>query len=151
MNAPWPKFRTSIRPNTSVRPDAMMKISMPIARLATVSVAHVLVEPISGIIASASASGNSSGTMSRFSCGNGSADVRVMSVIARSASDEAIQLLNCGAKLDCFASLAMTKGKEPSLMRLQAQAEQALLQGDVLRKLCHRAAMRDLAVVHHEY
>ena len=41
MKAPWPKLSTSIRPNTSVRPDAMMKIIMPIARPATVSVTQV--------------------------------------------------------------------------------------------------------------
>ena len=48
MKAPWPKFSTSIRPNTSVSPDAMMKIIMPIAKLATVSVTHELPDPISG-------------------------------------------------------------------------------------------------------
>ena len=29
MNTPWPKLSTSIRPNTSVRPEAMMKMIMP--------------------------------------------------------------------------------------------------------------------------
>ena len=53
MNTPWPKFSTSIRPNTSVRPDAMMKTIMPIARPATVSVTQVDGEPISGKPASA--------------------------------------------------------------------------------------------------
>jgi hypothetical protein len=42
MNTPWPKFSTSIRPNTSVRPEAMMKMIRPIARPATVSVSQVL-------------------------------------------------------------------------------------------------------------
>ena len=41
MKAPWPKLITSIRPNTSVRPDAMTKIIMPIASPATVSVTQV--------------------------------------------------------------------------------------------------------------
>ena len=45
MNTPWPKFSTSIRPNTSVRPEAMMKMIMPIARPATVSVTQVEAEP----------------------------------------------------------------------------------------------------------
>ena len=46
MKAPWPKFSTSIRPKTSVRPDAMMKIIMPMARPATVSVTQVEGVPI---------------------------------------------------------------------------------------------------------
>ena len=46
MNTPWPKFSTSIRPNTSVRPEAMMKMIMPIARPATVSVSQVEAEPM---------------------------------------------------------------------------------------------------------
>jgi hypothetical protein len=41
MNTPWPKLSTSIRPNTSVRPEAMMKMIMPMARPATVSVSQV--------------------------------------------------------------------------------------------------------------
>ena len=48
MNTPWPKFSTSIRPNTSVRPEAMMKMIMPIARPATVSVTQVDADPIRG-------------------------------------------------------------------------------------------------------
>jgi hypothetical protein len=39
--APWPKLSTSIRPNTSVRPLAMMKIIMPMASPAMVSVTQV--------------------------------------------------------------------------------------------------------------
>ena len=50
-----------------------MKIIMPMARLATVRVTHVLGEPISGIIASASTTGSSSGIKSRLACGSGSA------------------------------------------------------------------------------
>ena len=41
MNAPCPKFITSIRPKISVSPDAIMKIIMPIASPATVSVSQV--------------------------------------------------------------------------------------------------------------
>ena len=41
MKAPWPKLSTSIRPKISVRPDAMMKIIMPIASPAMVSVTQV--------------------------------------------------------------------------------------------------------------
>jgi hypothetical protein len=48
MNTPWPKLSTSIRPNTSVRPEAMMKMIMPMASPATVSVSQVLGEPTSG-------------------------------------------------------------------------------------------------------
>ena len=40
MNAPWPKLMTSISPKTSVRPEAMMKIIIPIASPDTVSVNH---------------------------------------------------------------------------------------------------------------
>ena len=54
MKAPWPKFITSIRPNTSVRPDAMMKISMPMASPASVSVAQVEKSAISARPAAAS-------------------------------------------------------------------------------------------------
>ena len=61
MNTPWPKFSTSIRPNTSVRPEAMMKMIMPMARPATVSVSQVEPEPISGSATSASRGTSSSG------------------------------------------------------------------------------------------
>ncbi len=79
MKAPWPKLSTSISPNTSVSPEAMMKIIMPMARLATVSVAHELPEPISGITAIARITGSSTGRKSRF--GFGSASVAARSVI----------------------------------------------------------------------
>ena len=70
MKAPWPKLSTSIRPNTSVSPDAMMKIIMPMARLATVSVTQELPDPIRGSIASATITGSSTGSRSRFGFGN---------------------------------------------------------------------------------
>src|SRR3981081_2532208 len=53
MKAPWPKLSTSIRPNTSVSPDAMMKIIMPMARLATVSVTQALPDPVKSSVARA--------------------------------------------------------------------------------------------------
>ncbi len=46
MNAPWPKLMISIRPNTRVRPEAMRKIIMPMARPDTVRVSQLLVDPI---------------------------------------------------------------------------------------------------------
>src|SRR5687768_13353054 len=55
--AEWPKFRTSIRPKTRERPDAIRKIIMPIARPATVRVSHVDGEPIATSAIRASASG----------------------------------------------------------------------------------------------
>ena len=53
MKAPWPKLSTSIRPNVSVRPEAMMKIIKPMARPATVSVTQLDGEPTSGRAAAA--------------------------------------------------------------------------------------------------
>ncbi len=64
MKAPWPKLSTSIRPNTSVKPDAMMKMIMPMASPAAVSVAQVDGEPISGRAASARTGTSSSGAQS---------------------------------------------------------------------------------------
>ena len=80
MKAPWPKFNTSIRPNTSVSPEAMMKIIMPMARLATVSVTQELPDPIKGSIASARIAGSNTGSRSRFGFGRAS-------VTARSVTD----------------------------------------------------------------
>ena len=67
MNTPWPKFSTSIRPNTSVRPEAMMKMIMPIARPATVSVTQVEPEPMKGSTSSASSGTSASGFQSKSS------------------------------------------------------------------------------------
>ena len=61
MNTPWPKLSTSIRPNTSVSPEAMMKMIMPIASPATVSVSQVAPEPTSGSASRASRGTSSSG------------------------------------------------------------------------------------------
>ncbi|MNV37457.1 hypothetical protein D3C71_1289780 [compost metagenome] len=65
MNTPWPKLSTSIRPNTSVRPEAMMKMIMPMASPATVSVSQVLGEPMKGSTSSASAGTRASGFQSK--------------------------------------------------------------------------------------
>src|ERR1700678_2008069 len=70
MNAPWPKLSTSIRPNTSVRPEATMKMIIPIASPATVNVTHVDGEPISGNAISATSGTNSTGTKSRRCTGS---------------------------------------------------------------------------------
>ena len=49
-----------------------MKIIMPMARLATVSVTQELPDPIRGSMASARITGNSTGNRSRFGFGNAS-------------------------------------------------------------------------------
>src|SRR5690606_30641730 len=69
MNTPWPKFSTSISPKTSVRPEAMMKMIIPIARPATVSVTQVGTLPISGSAASASSATSAYGSGSRVLIG----------------------------------------------------------------------------------
>ena len=61
MNRLWPKLRTSISPNTSVRPDAAMKMIIPIARPAIVSVSQVEDEPTIGQATSAIATTRTSG------------------------------------------------------------------------------------------
>ena len=61
MKAPWPKLSTSISPKINVRPEAITKIIMPIARPAMVSVTQVEPDGMNGSAASASASGKSSG------------------------------------------------------------------------------------------
>lgn len=65
MNTPWPKLSTSISPNTSVRPEAMMKMIMPMASPATVSVSQVLGEPTSGSVTSASSGTSARGFQSK--------------------------------------------------------------------------------------
>ena len=73
MNRLWPKLSTSIRPNTSVRPEAAMKMIMPIARPATVSVSQVELEPTAGQAASAITATSTSGRKSKRVCGSASA------------------------------------------------------------------------------
>ena len=51
-------------PKTSVRPEAMVKIIIPIARPAAVRVTNVEGEPMNGAATSATASGVSAGRMS---------------------------------------------------------------------------------------
>src|SRR6185369_10123351 len=65
MNTPCPKLSTSMRPNTSVRPEAMMKMIMPMASPATVSVTQVEPEPMKGSTSSASAGIRASGFQSK--------------------------------------------------------------------------------------
>ena len=61
IKTPWPKLSTSIKPNTRVRPEAMMKTIMPMAKPATVSVSQVLVLPMKGRATAMRASNSSSG------------------------------------------------------------------------------------------
>src|SRR5664279_4020058 len=125
MNRLWPKLRTSIRPKTSVRPEAAMKMIMPIARPAMVSVSQVDDEPTSGQAASAIATINAGGLKSKARFGIGSA-------VAGTAT---------------VATVVM--GLPPrSLVRGQREAEQAMLQRLVGGELVHRPAVDDSAVVH---
>src|SRR6516162_6960871 len=71
MKAPWPKLSTSIKPKTSVKPEAIVNSIRPIARLATVKVTKVEVEPINGAATSAMTNGSSAGAKSIL--GRGSA------------------------------------------------------------------------------
>src|SRR4051812_14066975 len=64
MKSPCAKFITSMRPNTSVSPEAMMKMSRPIASPAIVSVTHVDGLRTSASAASAMAARMSSGMKS---------------------------------------------------------------------------------------
>src|ERR1019366_6444083 len=125
MNTPWPKLSTSISPNTSVRPEAMMNMIMPIASPATVSVTQVENEPISGSAASASAGTSNSGSRSSLTAGSASKTGAV-------AAEELI-------------------GVPSSLMGRERQAEQALLQTFVIGEFGHGAGVHDTAAVHHRY
>ena len=69
MKTPWPKFSTSIRPKTRVRPEAMMKMIMPIARPAMVRVTQVVGEPISGKPAAARPASSTRGFQSNSTRG----------------------------------------------------------------------------------
>ena len=59
-------------PKTSVRPEAMVKIIMPIASPAAVSVTKVEGEPMNGAATSATMSGVSAGRMSSLRRGSAS-------------------------------------------------------------------------------
>src|ERR1035437_2750205 len=123
MKTPWPKLRTSIRPNTKVRPEAMMKMIIPIASPANVSVTQVENEPVSGIARSASAGTSSSGIRSALIPGRASGEV---------VAEELM-------------------GAPSSLVGSERKAQQALLQAVVLGKRGHRARMHDAAPVHHRH
>src|SRR5690349_416230 len=131
MKVPWPKFSTSIKPNTSVRPEAVMKITMPIESPATVSVNHVDVDPISGQARPAISAVITSGIASNGDFG-----------IAPSAG--AVSEAAVAAVLMC-----RRRWRPRSLVRSEREPEQALLQCLVGGELGHRAAMHDAAVVHH--
>src|ERR1039457_5359118 len=123
MKAPWPKLSTSIRPNTSVRPEAMMKMIIPIARPANVSVTHVEKDLTSGSATIARTGIRSSGRRSGLTVGRASrAGAVVEDVLIRAPS---------------------------SLMCRQRQAQQVLLQGLVAGELGHGAGVGDPAAVHH--
>ncbi len=72
MNTPWPKFSTSIRPNTRVKPEAMMKMIMPMARPAKVSVTQVENDPVSGNATSARTGSSRRGKRSGLTSGSAS-------------------------------------------------------------------------------
>src|ERR1017187_6777397 len=115
MKTPWPKLRTSIRPNTSVRPEAMMKMIIPIARPANVSVTHVEKDLTSGSATIARTGIRSSGRRSGLTVGRASrAGAVVEDVLIRAPS---------------------------SLMCRQRQAQQVLLQGLVAGELGHGAGV----------
>src|SRR5512133_2822911 len=124
MNTPWPKLRTSIRPNTSVRPEEMINMIMPIASPATVSVTQVENDPISGSPISASTGTSSSGSRSVATCGSAS---------------------STGTFAAALLMLA------PSLMGRQRQSEQALLQALVAGEFGHGPGMHDAAIIHHRH
>jgi len=69
MNTPWPKFSTSIRPKTRVRPEAMMKMIKPMAKPATVSVSQVLPLPTAGRATSTTAASRAKGFQSKLAFG----------------------------------------------------------------------------------
>src|ERR1017187_1536717 len=123
MKTPWPKFRTSMRPNTSVRPEAMMKMIIPIASPANVSVTHVEKDLTSGSATIARTGIRSSGRRSGRTAGSASG--------TRAAGEE--ELIQ----------------PPSSLMGRQRQAQKALLQGLVAGKRGHGAGVDDAAAVHH--
>src|SRR5450432_2864847 len=125
MNRLWPKLSTSIRPKTSVRPDAAMKTIIPIARPARVSVSQVDDEPTSGHATSASTATSTSGRASNAVFGTASVAAAAWPVVS------------------------LIVAPAGSLVRRQRQAEEALLQRLVAGELGHRPAMDDAAIVHH--
>ena len=122
MNTPWPKFSTSIRPNTSVRPDAMMKTIMPIARPATVSVTQV----------DRAADQRQADRRER-----GQQRERLPVEAGPSGSRRGVRQCDGGVIESC------------SLMRPQRQARAALLQRLVVGQLAPSSRCARPAVVHH--
>src|SRR6187399_919400 len=129
MNRLWPKFSTSIRPKTSVSPEAAMKMIIPIARPATVKVNQVDDEPTAGQATSARTTTRATGTRSKRRFGIASA--------------------TGGAAAAEVALVMAVVATSLSLMRGEREAEQALLQRLVVGEFGHRAAMDDAAVFHH--
>src|ERR1035441_9407345 len=123
MKTPWPKLRTSIRPNTSVRPEAMMKMIIPIASPANVSVTHVEKDFTRGSATSARTGIRSSGRRSGRTAGSASEAGAV-------GEEELIQ-------------------PPSSLVGRQRQAQEALLQGLVRGERGHLTRVDDAASVHH--
>src|SRR3954452_14609976 len=121
MKRLWPKLSTSIRPKTSVRPDAAMKMIIPIARPATVSVNQVDDEPTAGQATSARTTTSATGTRSKRRFGIASAAVGAALAAAEGAVVRAVV------------------ARSPSLVRGERQAEQPLLQRLVVGQLGHRA------------
>src|SRR5664280_1000318 len=123
MKTPWPKFRTSIRPNTIVRAEGMMKMIIPIASAANVRVTHVEKDLTRGNATSARTGIRNSGRRSGRTAGSASE--------AGAVGEEALI-------------------RPPSsLMGRQRQAQEALLQGLVRGERGHRARVDDPAAVHH--
>src|SRR6476660_6908469 len=128
MKRLWPKFSTSIRPKTSVSPEAAMKMIIPIARPATVSVNQVDDEPTAGQATNARTTTSATGTRSKRRFGIASA--------------------RAGATAE-VALVMVVVARLLSLVRGEREAEQALLQRLVVGEIGHRAAMDDAAVLHH--
>src|SRR6476659_2059876 len=131
MKRLWPKLSTSIRPKTSVSPEAAMKMIIPIARPATVSANHVDDEPTAGQATRARTTTRATGTRSKRRFG-----------IASAAADAAAT----GAQASGVMAVV---ARSPSRGRSEREAEQALLQRLVVGERGHRPAMDDAAVFHH--
>src|SRR5215471_1111312 len=148
MKAPCPKLRTSIRPNTRVRPLAITKIIMPMARAAMVSVIQVLTgTPCHSMIASAamaSPGSSNSGRMSRRATPIGA------SLAAGATGSAGVAVGWCAGVIR-----AASGGQRPALRSADAswlgpqrQAEEARLRDVVPGQRGHAVGMHDLTVVH---
>src|SRR5688572_8861060 len=143
MNTPWPKFSTSIRPKTRVRPEAMTKTMKPIASPATVSVSQLLPLPMAGNAATIKATSSASGIQSKLALGTAAAAAAgVATVLTRASWGAARRFSRAPAS-------ARAAAPQRSLMGSQREPEQALLQRLVVDQFLHFAAVHDAAVVHH--